>query len=180
MHPRKKIRDAFKAALDQKTSAGRNVFASRLAPITLDTLPALMVYVRDETIAPDDYPASGEGSVKRRLEITVECVVKGKKTVDDDLDALCEEVEAVFEFFPIPGFGAAEPRLIETELDVSDAFQEPVGSASLTFEVEYRTPYRVQVDPPHPVDVFAEIDHSGVRELVVDGPGGPYVEEAAP
>lgn len=181
MHPRKAIREAFAEALDDATAAKRQVFPSRLAPITLDmlrTAPALMIYVRSETIAPDDYPAAGTGSVRRRLEVAIEGVCRGRKTVDDDLDALAGEVEAVLEDWQIPGFGSAEPKLIETEIDVSEAFEEPVGSVTMMYEVYYRTPYRADKPGTTPDDVFAEIGRSRVREPLIDGPGNGTLPDA--
>jgi len=185
MHGRKAIREAFRQRLIGRTAAEDRVFASRLAPIRVGMLedegPALLIYVRGETIDPADYSITGEdGVARRRLEVTIEGVAIGSQTVDDVLDDLANEIEAALEDWDIPGYEAADPRLVESEIDVSEAFERPVGSCALTYVLNYYTPFRVRDPGTTPDDLFAEIQHSGRRELLIDGPGnGVIVDEAA-
>ena len=167
-HRRTEIRGAVAAALLNQTDAQDRVYKSRLAPITTDSLkedgPALMVYVRSEKIDAEAYPVSGaEGAVERVLMFTVEAVVRASEDVDDQLDAMGLQVEAILEDFEVPGFGVAEARLMQTEIDISDAFDVPTGSIALTYAFKYQTAYRDRENDTIPEVILAR-DRLDARE----------------
>lgn len=172
-HKRKEIRAEWKARLMDATDCDERVFDSRLAPITLDMLqnegPALLIYVRDEHIAASDYSITGQnGTAKRHIEVTVEIVAKGSSTVDDVLDDIASQVEAVIEDFQMQVAPAAEIRLTETEIDVSDAFESPVGSCSMTYGFDYYSAFRETPTPPVPGAAYVA-PFSGAREPLTAG-----------
>lgn len=150
MHPRRHIRDSIADRLrtGQPTAAGNRVWASREAPVKVETVlmeqgPIILVYTRSDMIKDDDYPVSGiEGGVRRTLEIAVEITAVGASVVDDKLDDLTEEVEALLDAFDIPGLDATELCLKSTEIDTSDEFEQPLGGALMLYEAKYWKPYR--------------------------------------
>lgn len=148
MHPRRVIRDgvadAIKAA---NTALADRVFPGRQMPASLESLldegPICLVYTRNEHIKPEDYPASGfDSAVRRTVEIAVDIAATGAFLVDDSLDDLAEAVEAVLEDWTPATMPATEVRLMTTELDSTDAFDQPVGGAILIFEAKYWKEFR--------------------------------------
>ena len=158
-HPRAIIRDAFKTALLTKNAAGayptnaaERVFACRTAPINLDDdeeLPAILVYAREEKRDPwKDYSIDGDDSWKQgELLICVEALVRASATLDDKLDAMAAQIEAVFEFYNVPGFEGSEVRLGDTNIDViTEGIKKPAGGVGLIYHIRYLSPWRVE--PP--------------------------------
>jgi hypothetical protein len=174
-HPRATLRKAFADRLTDSTGAEGRVYAARLAPITLDLLktagPAVLVYVVEEDIDLDDYPTSGaDGSVMRTLKIAVEGIALGSGTVDDILDDLAAEIEERLESWDVAELPMAELRLISTDIDISDAFERPVGSVMLTYHVRYPTPFRPDNATFLPDDLYSS-PFGQQREILADGPG---------
>lgn len=164
MHPRRIIRNAIADAIrNGGTGAETRVWASREAPVKVESVlinqgPIILVYTRSDTIKADDYPISGiEGGVKRTLEIAVEITAVGPSVVDDKLDEIAEQVEALLENFQIPGLPATEINLMSTEIDSTEEFEQPLGGALMTFEAKYWKPYRAG-------------PHEGDDEWVTGGP----------
>lgn len=170
MHQRRTIREAVADHLAANAPAfggtpdapgNSRVFKSREAPGNVNSIledgPMANVYGRKDTIKPEDYPTSGfDGGVRRTLELAIEITAVGAWTVDEKLDDLADEVEALLEDFQIPGLPAAELRLVSTEIDSTDEFDVPLGGALLVYECRYWRPYRVDTSPenfPHTVSV---------------------------
>jgi hypothetical protein len=148
MHPRRVIRNGIAERIIQAgTALGDRVFPSREIPAAVKTLlaegPICIVYTRSEHIKPEDYPASGfDSGVRRTLEIAVEITATGSTLVDDALDDLAEEVEALLENWEPQGMPTAEIRLVSTQIDSTDEFEQPLGGALLMFEAKYWRAYR--------------------------------------
>ena len=93
-HIRKTIRDIMHAKLlAADTAAGTKIFKNRVFPYWENELPAITVYVTDEdssiyNAAPREY--------ERMFQVGVEIVAEANENMDDTLDALALEVEAVF------------------------------------------------------------------------------------
>lgn len=153
MHPRKAIRyairDRLKTAVDGAfpTVAGENVFASRIAPITDDDYPAILIYTREEK----EYSEPIDDSLafrKARLFVVVEGLLRAGESVDDKLDDLAEQIEAAFDGWDIPGFEAANMTLHETDIDVvTENVRRPIGAIGLTYHVTYRAPKLAEKPP---------------------------------
>jgi hypothetical protein len=173
MHQRRIIRNAFVARiLAAETGAQDRVFGARETPVDAEDLikegPIVLVYTRKDSAKREDYPQSGfDGGVKRCLEIAVEITAAGSWIVDDKLDDLAEQIEALFEADWAPdGMPATEIRLMSTEIDSTEAFQQPIGGAYLLFEADYWRPYRTDDDTPFCADeTFVRIN-GGPAELV--------------
>lgn len=164
MHQRRIIRNGVADMLrDAGTAAEDRVFAGREAPAAVESLleegPIVLVYARTDRVKREDYPASGiDGGVKRTLEIAVEVTAAGAWTVDDKLDDLAEQIETLLESWEPEGLPATEIRLVSTEVDSSDEFEQPIGGALILFEADYWRPYRTQPDDPICPDAFAIIN----------------------
>lgn len=152
MHPRRVIRNGIADRIrSAETALQDRVFASREMPAAVETLmeegPVCLVYTRSEHIKPEDYPASGfDAGVRRTLEIAVEITAIGSTVVDDVLDDLAEEIEALLEDWQPDNMPTTEIRLTSTQIDSTDEFEQPVGGALLMFEARYWRAYRT--DPP--------------------------------
>lgn len=170
-HPRKLIRDAFKAKLLGATNAGANVFASRMPPVTDDDLPAILIYGREEK----DYEHGndGEDSYKlRNLYIITEAMTTAGDTVDDKLDDMADQIETLIDNWQIPGFESAKIRLHETSIDVvPEVFKKPVGAVGLTWHVVYRTIWRPLPDVARPDSVWAVINGTAPDQIISDDKG---------
>lgn len=169
MHQRRVIREAIADYLNDNVEALRSrVFKSREAPANvmsiLDEGPMANVYSRKDHIKPEDMPPSGfDSAVKRTLELAIEITAVGAWTVDDKLDDLADAIEVLLEHFnadperpDIPGLPSAELRLTSTDIDSSDAFEQPLGGALMLYEITYWRPYRTDTSPKNKIcEVFA-------------------------
>jgi hypothetical protein len=176
---RKAIRAAFKTRLATPddhgvypTPAEDRVYTSRIAPITDDDLPAIMIYAREEK----GYSTAVDGEdgwMKRELHLVVDSMVKGGESVDDALDDMAEVVESLLTDWEIPGFESANIVLHESDIDlVTEGVRRPIGTIGLTFVVTYRTPWRVRPPGTRPDSVWAIINGHD-PEQIIDHDKGP-------
>lgn len=136
-HVRKSIRDRFISTLTSNvTLVSSRVYGTRVYPITDASLPAITVYTGSE--ASSRYNM-GVTDITRELNVEVDCYVKATDTFDDDVDAICVQVEeAIAGDFTINSL-AKGATLISTEMNFSGDAEQPVGIAKLTFNVRYVT-----------------------------------------
>lgn len=92
MSARKEIRKKIGEILMLNTAAGANVFVSRTRKISASSLPAILVYTRQET-AEEFNTAPRE--LKRTLTVGIEIVARADDELDDTLDDLAQEVERI-------------------------------------------------------------------------------------
>lgn len=143
-HVAEQIIQAAKAALTG-TSAGANVFDSRLYNLQDSELPALLVDQGDESSE-----IGGKGNaieLQRTLELLV--IAVAKQTIDyrKRVNTLRKEVE---QRLAAPAFGAlckyCVPKSLTLELDGEG--EQPVARATMKFEVLYYTAANAP-DVPH-------------------------------
>lgn len=154
-HPRKQIRAAVKALLlgtegNRPTACEDRVFDTMTPPVELDSLvtegPVLLAYTRNEEIRHEDYPAAGiDGALRRRLDLQIEVLATGAM-VDDTLDDIAAQIEALLEDWTPPNFQNARIELKDTDINVTDLGERVLGGLFLTYEIAYYTPYRVDDD----------------------------------
>jgi hypothetical protein len=174
MHQRRTIREAIADRLKDRVEAlGDRVFKSREAPANVMSLleegPMANIYARRDHIKPEDQPKSGEDEgVRRTLELAIEVTAVGSAAVDDKLDDLTDEIEALLEGFEIPGLPSAEIRLLSTDIDSTDEFEAPLGGALMEYEIRYWRPFRVPTDDvPTPCGgTLGVIINGGPREVI--------------
>lgn len=162
MHPRRTLRNGVADRIKGGgTDLGDRVFPGREVPAAVETLieegPLALIYTRRERIKAEDYPASGfDGAVRRTVDLCVDVAAAGSFLVDDRLDDLAEQIEALLEDWTPDGMPATEIRLVETEVDSTDAFDQPVGGMLLTFEARYWKEFRKDGEPGYcPKEAYA-------------------------
>ena len=127
MHPRKAIRHAVVAQLTGKTSAGQSVFATREVPWRQVELPGISVYTLEE----DDQNG------KRPVKLAVLLVASLNEKVDDALDDLAAEVEAVLNADLSFGGTAMASRYTGMLEEILENQGVPVGAMRITYEAWY-------------------------------------------
>lgn len=137
-HVRRQIRDKVTDIL--KTGVAlvrRRVLASRVYPLTAANIPAVLVYTRSEGSGLLSFgPAK---SLDRRLSLSIDVYVRATETFDNDLDAICVQVEeTIAANFTLDGL-AKEAVLTGTEIDYSGEAEQPVAVARLTYAIRYVT-----------------------------------------
>lgn len=180
MHPRRQIREAVVQRLigtapDYNTAGQDRVFSGMTPPVNIESLmeegPVIMAYCRNEEIRHEDYPTARlDGAVRRRLDLQIEALSVGS-SLDDKLDDLAEQIEALLEDWTPAGFESARIELKDSEINVSNVGESIFGGIFLTYEIAYWTHYRPDTEDDFlPDDVFAAI-RGDAPDKVVDGPG---------
>jgi hypothetical protein len=136
-HVRKQIRDRVASTLTSGVAlAQRRVYASRVYPLTEAQLPALAVYSASEG---SGLQTMGLRTLMRELSLTVEVYVRVNERFDDDIDALCVQIEeAIAADYTLNGL-AKDTILTGTEIDFDGEAEKPVGVARLTYTIRYVT-----------------------------------------
>ena len=136
-HVRKLIRDRMATVLSAGVGlVNGRVFTSRLYPLTAAKLPAITVHSGAEA---SGLMAMGNVTLMRTLQVSVDVYVRANETFDDDVDAICVQVEAAIGGdFRLDGL-AKDVVLTGTDIDFSGEGEVPVGIARLTFDVRYVT-----------------------------------------
>ena len=164
-HPRTQLRSAFVSRLaanitpppapgqqpgapTYRTAAGPRVYSGRLMPIEEPELPAIVVHTREPDEVQERSPSGWNGFERRRCIVSVICIAQSFDDIDEDLDAMAEQVEAALQSWIIPGFESADPLLLDTRSDDPE-FDGALttGATVLRYVVTYQTPYRDCSDP---------------------------------
>lgn len=145
MHTRQAIREAVVNLLkgtsaSRPTAAGERVFDSRFRNIFPAELPCLIVYAMDETV---EDRRSSPRMIDRSLSLAVDIFAEATDQVEDDLDALAEQVESVMSADETLGGLTYDCILSETEMSVVADGETLIGSARLTFIIEYEETWGV-------------------------------------
>lgn len=136
-HVRAQIRSQFKAILTGGVSlVSSRVYGSRVYPLTEANLPAITIYAGGET---SGLQTAGLKTLMRSLSVNVDVYVRATENLDDDLDAICVQVEeAIADEYTLNGL-SKNTVLSSTEIEFSGDTEQPVGVARLTFDVLYVT-----------------------------------------
>lgn len=148
-HDRKLLRLAVVAALkNQITGVDDRVFNSRRVPLEPESLPAILVYtnsesVEERTVAPREY--------ERTVELVIAILEKEDDAFDDvalqdKLDDLAAEVEAVVESDPSFSCGAAESVLTNSRYDENRDGEALIGANRLEYAAKYYTSAQATLD----------------------------------
>lgn len=136
-HVRKQIRDAVKATLTSGVPlVQRRVYASRVHPLSQAKLPCVLVYTASEA---SNLMTMGQRTIMRELSMSVDIYVSMNDTFDDDVDAICVEIEEAIAANRDLGGVSKETILVATEIDFDGDTENPVGVARLTYNVQYVT-----------------------------------------
>lgn len=136
-HVRKQIRDKFSQILSAGVPlVSSRVYGSRVYPLTEAKLPAITVYAGGEA---SELNTMGLKTLSRTLSVSVDVYARATQTLDDDLDAICVQVEnAIAAQYTLNGL-SKNTVLSSTDIDFSGDAEQPVGVARLTFDVLYHT-----------------------------------------
>lgn len=164
-HHRQIIRDAVAAVLIGRTGAGGNVFTSRSRPIfeiAQKRELVLSVYTSDESCQ-----LSGDGITQvRGLTVSIEGAAGGGDDLDDVLDDLAGQVEALIEADPsIGGLLSEELVLTNTIIEMGSKGSQILGVFRMDYDCVYLTQRKAEsyipgdqpgeeiIVPPVPVQV---------------------------
>lgn len=136
-HVRQQIRNRIATLLNSGVSlVSSRVYNTRVYPLTEANLPAITVYAGAEQ---SGLMTIGRKTLMRTLTVNVDVYARATTSLDNDLDAICVQVEeAIAADFSLSGL-AKTTVLSGTEIDFSGDTEQPVGVARLSFDVEYST-----------------------------------------
>jgi hypothetical protein len=135
-HVRQQIRSQMATLLTSGVAlVSSRVYNSRVYPLTEAKLPAITVYAGAEQ---SSLMTLGRKTLMRTLTVNVDVYALATANLDNDLDAICVQVEEVAADFTLNGL-AKTTVLSGTEIDFSGEAEQPVGVARLNFSVEYCT-----------------------------------------
>jgi len=135
-HVRKLIRDNIKTTITDLATTGRNVYQSRVYPISGPKLPSILLFNKAEEI---EYQTIGTPRLQMRTaEFELEIYVKGVSGYDDSLDQICVEVEEALYTDLTRGGHAQDTRVTNFSADFNGDGDQPVAVATLTIEVQYQ------------------------------------------
>jgi hypothetical protein len=134
-HVRQQIREAVAAAVTGLATTGANVHQSRIKPLAAG-LPALLVMTNDEAV--DVGTINANPVLERVLEVEVAALAKAASNVDDTLDTIAAEVEAVLGNTTLAGL-VDSLALSGINVDFDETLDQPAGRLSLRFRAHYFT-----------------------------------------
>ena len=147
-HPRKVIRHAVTdAILAAATTAGTRVFPTQKLLYAMRLLPAIAVYTPSEKSTLDD---TAPRELDRKLNLVVEALVASVENVDDAMDDIAEEIEAVMDADPYLSCLVFQSHLAETEAVSEPDGDRQIGQLTMTYQLSYRSD--AFVAPTEPVD----------------------------
>lgn len=132
-HPRKAIRQYVTTLLTGATTAGANVFDSRVRRLPVSLLPALLIYTRSDKA--NGTVSDAPRIYLRTLELAIEVAV-ASANMADTLDDLTREVEILLENDDGLG-GLGEISYSGTEIELDGDADPALAIAVMTFTVEY-------------------------------------------
>lgn len=137
-HPRTLIRQAVKAALLNATTAADRVHTSRSVAWRPKDLPAIAIYTLEEEVDPSS-ANSAPRELKRNLSLAVEVAAVQQASIDDELDALAQEVERAICADDTLGGKASDIVLASTNVDILADGERIIGVMRLEFAATYYT-----------------------------------------
>lgn len=136
-HLRRQIREALATAVTGLTTTGSRVYQSRVYVLQRTNLPALRVFLGDESINVETihFPAT----LNRALRIRVNAIVQALEDVDDTLDGIVKETEIAVSGMTLTALCQSIRLLDVSEPTFSDQGEVPTGELTMTFEANYYT-----------------------------------------
>jgi hypothetical protein len=137
-HVRKQIREAIAGAITGLTTTSTRVFQSRVHKLEATDLPCLLVQTQSETVTAIEMTCPRK--LERVLTVEVVAVAKGVADVDDTLDQISKEVEVALAM-PVSALSglAQGTDLTGVEIEMDGGSEQPVGKATLRYQVLYYT-----------------------------------------
>jgi hypothetical protein len=134
-HVRKLLREAVASAVGNLTTTGSSVFQSRVRPISVDSLPALLVFTTSE-----DAEAGTIGDViSRTIEVRLAGYAAESSDLDDVLDAIAKEIEIALASGVTVSNKTVSLLYLGCEAEFDDKGEVPTGSITLRYAAELYT-----------------------------------------
>lgn len=132
---RKAIRKKLVEVLRYQTDAGENVHANRAVRQWQENLPAVMIYLRSETV-------EGEWSqapriLKRGLQVVIEIQAADPLDPSDTLDDISEQIEQIIAQDDTLGCTVEDIKLSAVDTEFEDNGSQVVGATRLVFDAVY-------------------------------------------
>lgn len=135
-------REHFARQLTATTLAGDRVYRSRVFPLEVVLLPALLVYAGDETL--EEYNAR-PGSYRHTARLWVDVISRFKPEFDDVLEVIAAQVEAVVAVDETLGGSVLECELVTVlRPEPSREGKYTLAALRLGFDIIYTSDF---VDP---------------------------------
>tara|TARA_R110001632_G_scaffold198248_2_gene320569 strand:- start:73 stop:519 length:447 start_codon:yes stop_codon:yes gene_type:complete len=134
-HVRTQIRERVGTVLTGLTTTGNNVFQTRVYPLQNTSLPALIIYTKNEESEPEVIGTNR--LTTRNLSLAIECYVKIASNFDDLIDTICKEVEKAIATDTTLNGLAKDCYLESTEVDFNNEGEKPLAVATLIFLTNY-------------------------------------------
>lgn len=133
---RKKIQDLLKAGNIE--GIGKDVFSMRSIPSSIEELPVILLYPKNENISRFD---ESPKRYIRSLNIIIEVITTddNDEILSDELDRLSADVEKIIEKDTEIESCVESIELQSVIYDTEGDGQSPVGSATLTYQIDYIT-----------------------------------------
>lgn len=136
-HIRKQIRDAIKAALTGLALTGSRVYVNRLSPVAATDTPCLVIQTPSEDL--NNLRLLGPVHYERTLAVTIDAYVSGA-TLDDQLDAVCAQIEpAIANAGSLSGLTDYPLTLESVRFEFEDQASPPVAVARLRLTAQTTT-----------------------------------------
>lgn len=136
MHVRRAIREAVKDVLvNANIVASDHVFTNRVTNLQANELPAIVIETPSDAISRGAGGPVAPRNQTRDVSVNVLIVVRGGKTIDDDLDDLAELVEPAMHGNPTLGLGAKDLELRGTASQTIGDGSELQGVLRLSYGV---------------------------------------------
>jgi hypothetical protein len=133
MHSRQAIREAAATVVTGLAATGARVFQSRMR--AQDSLPCLLVTAGSEDITRPDLGELEE----RDIDLEIAGVAKAAADVDDELDAIVEQVELAVGATNTLGGLVKRMHLTAIRIEFDDELEQPVGLIRMTYRCTYYT-----------------------------------------
>lgn len=134
---RKNIRHAIGSALlNNIADVGANVFVSRTRKVPESSLPAILVYTRQETA--EEFNTSPR-ELKRTLTVAIEIAARADDELDDKLDYLAQGVERLMSENQTLEDYASDVVYTGSEITLTGEGDNQHGSCVMTYDVTYYT-----------------------------------------
>jgi len=134
-HYRQTIREAVAALL---LSIDATIYRTRIYPMT--SLPAISVHINNERVTHENSgPLNAAPRYTREADLRIEVAHEAAADVDDAVDDLVAQVEALIGADVTLSGSVEESILTRTDLSVSGDGDTPYMIATLTYRVWYRT-----------------------------------------
>ncbi len=136
-HRRKEIRDRVITALTGLTTTGSNVFATKVHPLSANSLPGLCVYTSKEE---NEYTTSKPPrNIKHELTVNVDIYVDIVTNYENTIDQIAVEIESALYADRTLNGNANDLRLVGLSTEYNDEGASPLGIMSLATQITYFT-----------------------------------------